>query len=257
MITLKKVLIILFLLFPSFNILYAGTIDPNISDQKYLNFGNKFYCVVKLCGTYKDNQKFCGSGVIIDENFLLTAAHVVKDYKTCYIKIKDKEYILDKVVIHEDFEKNFGVADIAIGYHKNGFGLEYYPPLYTKNDEENKIVAIAGWGLTGDFNKGVHLSDDKLRAGSNTIDYISRDLLICSPSHFRNPDHTSLEYLICSGDSGGGLFINGKLAGINSCVMAVGRSPQSKYGDESGHTRVSKFIDWINLSKEKIISDVK
>ena len=57
---------------------YGGTIDPNIPDQKYLDFGSKFYCVVKLCGTYQDNSLFCASGVIIEKHFVLTAAHVVE-----------------------------------------------------------------------------------------------------------------------------------------------------------------------------------
>jgi hypothetical protein len=62
---------------------------------------------------------------------------------------------------------------------------------------------------------------------------------------------TELEFLIASGDSGGGLFIDNKLAGINSCVMAVDKKPDSTYNDESGHTRISKFIGWIKENIEK------
>jgi hypothetical protein len=60
---------------------------------------------------------------------------------------------------------------------------------------------------------------------------------------------TELEFLICSGDSGGGLFINKKLAGINSCVLAADKKPNSSYGDDAGHTRISKYVPWI---KQKI-----
>lgn len=250
--TYKRVLISILIVLSIGLFSFGGTIDPNIQDKKYLDFGSKFYCVVKLCGTYENDQMFCASGVIIEENFLLTAAHVVKGYKTCYIKINDKKYDLDSIQIHEDFETEFGIADIAIAFKKDGFGLEFYPPIYTDNDEIGKISSICGWGLTGNFNTGVTLSDNKLRAGSNTIDYIDKDLLICSASKFGTKDHTPLEYLICSGDSGGGLFIDGKLAGINSCVMATKKSPSSKYGDESGHTRVSNFIKWINEYKERM-----
>ena len=63
-----------------------------------------------------------------------------------------------------------------------------------------------------------------------------------------NERMTELEFLIGSGDSGGGLFLDGKLAGINSCVLAIDKKPNSTYSDESGHTRVSKYIDWINLT---------
>jgi len=56
---------------------------------------------------------------------------------------------------------------------------------------------------------------------------------------------TNLEYCISHGDSGGGLFIDQKLAGINSIVLASDKNPDSNYGDESGHTRISKYKDWI------------
>jgi len=241
------------LLFISFSLSYGGTIDPNIPDQKYLDFGSEFYCVVKLCGTYEDNTIFCASGVIIEKNFVLTAAHVVKGYKTCYVKIGEKRFLLDTIIVHKDFESKFGVADIAIGYCKDGFDLEYYPPLYTEGKEKGKVASIAGWGLTGNFNTGTNRSDNKLRAGSNMIDGTDQDMLICSPSKYGREGHTVLEYMIGSGDSGGGLFIDGKLAGINSCVMAVGRSPMSRYGEESGHTRVYNFLEWIDESKAKMV----
>jgi hypothetical protein len=231
---------------------YSGTIDPNIPDQKYLDFGSKFYCVVKLCGTYQDESKFCASGVIIEKHFVLTAGHVVKGYKTCYLKIGDKQFVVDNIIVHKDFDGSFGVADIALGYSEKGFDQEHFPPLYENENEVGKVASIAGWGLTGNFNTGICISDNKLRAGSNKVDSIEKDMLLCSPSRYGAKDHTVLEYMIGSGDSGGGLFIEGKLAGINSCVMAVERSPMSKYGEESGHTRVSKFLGWIKESKTKL-----
>jgi hypothetical protein len=231
---------------------YGGTIDPSIPDQKYLDFGSKFYCVAKLCGTYQDNTKFCASAVIIENNFVLTAAHVVQNYKDCYVILNNKKYKLDNIIIHKDFDGNFRDPDIAIGFYKKGFNLEHYPPIYTEDDEQGALASIAGWGMTGNFHRGVYISDNKLRAGSNIIDYIDVNMLICSPSRPNDKNHTVLEYMICSGDSGGGLFIDGKLAGINSCVMAIDKVPMSKYEEESGHTRVSKFIGWINESKKKM-----
>lgn len=250
MFTIKKLALLVFLVLSSLS--YGGTIDPNISDQKYVDFGSEFYCVVKLCGTYEDDTMFCASGVIIEKNFVLTAAHVVKDYKTCYVKIGEEKFLVDNIIVHKDFESKFGVADIAIGYCKNGFNLEHYPPLYTEGNEKGKVASIAGWGLTGNFNTGTNKSDNKLRAGSNIVDGTDEDMLICSPSKYGSSDHTVLEYMIGSGDSGGGLFIEGKLAGVNSCVMAVGRSPMSKYGEESGHTRIYNFLKWIEESKNRL-----
>lgn len=226
----------------------GGTIRPDVSDQKYIEYGKKFHCVGRICGVYKSGQNYCASAVAIRPNWILTAAHVVKDSDVCFVTIKDKKTEIKKVIWHKDFEeKEFGFADIALGYSKDSLDLEFYPKLYADTNEEGKICSMAGYGLTGNFNTGIHISDNNIRAGSNFIDKIDRDLLICTPS--RNHERTTeLEFLIGSGDSGGGLFIDGKLAGINSCVFAVDKKPNSTYTDESGHTRVSKYIDWINLT---------
>ena len=62
-----------------------------------------------------------------------------------------------------------------------------------------------------------------------------------------------MEFIICPGDSGGGLFIDKKIAGINSCVIATDGKPNSTYTDEGGHTRISQHLDWIHsvLESEK------
>lgn len=233
----------------SFN--YAGTIDPNISDNKYIEYANGFDYVGKVCGTYKDGTKFCASAVAIDDHHILTAAHVIKNHNECKVKFDkniEKIYTITNIIIHKDFDEDkFGIADIAIGYSEEPFKLEFYPELYTDSDEIGKLCCMSGYGLTGNFLTGATKSDNKKRAGSNIIDNIEFDMLICSPSKQTDKTRTSLEFMIASGDSGGGLFIDNKLAGINSCVIATGKSkiPSSAYNNESGHTRISKFIAWI------------
>lgn len=228
----------------------AGTRDPLVSDNKYVEYGADFTCVGKICGIYNDGTLFCASAVAIDDHNILTAAHVVKNAKSCKFYIENTEYCINELVIHKDFDITFGVGDIAIGYCEKSFNLNFYPSLYTDTDETGQICSMSGYGLTGTFNTGANLHDGKRRAGSNIIDKIEYDLLICSPSKPGEHKRTSLEFLIASGDSGGGLFIGNKLAGINSCVMAVDRSPFSKYNEESGHTRISKYIPWINEHKK-------
>jgi len=235
-----------------FSVVNAGTIDPSTPDSKYLEYGSKFHSVVSICGSYNDGSRFCASASLIDDHNFLTAAHVVKDAVVCLITIDNTSFPIKDIIIHKTFENSFGVGDIAIGHSEKPFGLGYYPSLYEKSDEENKICSIAGYGLTGTFSTGIYKSDNKKRAGSNRIDSIKNDLLICSPSRKSEKGYTSLEFMIGSGDSGGGLFIDGKLAGINSCVLAIGKNPKSKYGEESGHTRVSNFIGWINEHKKKV-----
>jgi hypothetical protein len=192
-----------------------------------------------------------GSAVIINKNWILTAAHIVKNMRNHRIILSNKEYVLDKVICHEKYNDNvFGYYDIALGHIKDGVDLEPYPALYENNDELGKLVTITGLGLTGNFNTGVNISDGKKRAGSNYVEKIERGTLVCNASK-PHQKITELEYLICSGDSGGGLFIDGKLAGINSSVLGYDDKPDSTYGDESCHTRISMYIPWIkNIIKK-------
>lgn len=231
----------------------AGTIHPLTPDEKYIEYGKKFTNVVQVCGSYEDKSMFCASAVIIDKNWIVTAAHVIKKSKICIVHHKDSDraFSVSEVICHTDFnDDKFGIADIALGYVEKDMTLDFYPDLYTDNDEVGKICSIAGYGLTGNFKTGAIKSDGFKRAGSNKIDSIDRDLLICSPSSI---GRTELEFLICSGDSGGGLFIGNKLAGINSCVLAIDKNPNSNYSDEAGHTRVSLYAPWIKeeISKKK------
>jgi secreted trypsin-like serine protease len=54
-----------------------------------------------------------------------------------------------------------------------------------------------------------------------------------------------MEYGIAPGDSGGPLFVDGRLAGINSYTASPRSYTRSQYGEESGHTRIAVYRDWI------------
>lgn len=224
---------------------YCGTIDPNVSDQKYIKYAEGFPYVGKLCGVYEDGKKFCASAVAIDDHWIITAAHVVKNSNECILTLDNKVFCINKVIYNKEFDNDeLGKYDIALGYSEESIGLKFYPRLYENNDEIGKICSIVGYGITGTFKTGANKSDSKMRAGSNKIDGVFRQTLVCSASTRGSRNCTELEFLIASGDSGGGLFIDGKLAGINSFVMSDDK-PDSTYGDECCHTRISVFKEWI------------
>lgn len=231
----------------------AGTRNPNIDDQEYVKYGQNFECVGRIVGSYNDNKDFLASGVAIDSHHVLTAAHVVKNNFNCYFITQKKKICLSKVIYHKEFvEEIYGKYDIAICYSEEDIGLTKYPKLYEYTDELTKKCDISGFGFYGTFETGAKFSDYKRRAGTNIIDHIYDDLLVCTPSKQESEDLTKLEFIIAIGDSGGGLFINGELAGINSCLMSDTKTTNSSsYDDESGHTRISKYIDWINSNKSK------
>lgn len=232
----------------------SGTRDPNTPDADYVEFGKKFPFVQRFRAevtvtdpeTGKEYASYnYGSAVLIRPHWALTAAHVLElDNPTNPVIIKDgTAHILSHVVTHPGWaEDNFGFSDLAVCYSEKDFGLEFYPALYTDTDEDNKAITISGYGFHGTFHSGGQTIDGKKRAGHNRIDRGERGVLICSPSV---TSRMPLEFMITPGDSGGGMFIGNKLAGINSFLMAVDKKPDGTYGDESAFTRVSLYSDWI------------
>lgn len=230
-----------------------GTIDPNTPDSKYVEFGKSFPSVVRIKTRAKCKKPECkvrehdqyGSAVIIRPHWILTAAHVVLDTTDTEIILSDDtRKRLSRVIPHQEFQEDkFGHFDVALGYSPDELKLEFYTPIYADTDEVGQAVTISGFGMHGTFNTGIVASDSQKRAGHNKIDYTDRGFLICTPStgHSRLP----LEFMIGPGDSGGGLFIGNKLAGISSCILAADKKPDGTYGDESAFTRMSLYTDWV------------
>lgn len=240
---MKYILLYLFLLLNSIS--YAGTIDPNTPDSEYTEYGSKFTSVVRLFNYNEKNQLCAGSAVVIDPHWIITAAHVVHNCHSNTISLDKTKYSIEQIIVHPDYKAEiFGYNDLALGYIEEDVNLDFYPQLYADADESDKLCSIAGYGITGTFVTGANLSDGLKRGGSNIIDHIERGILVCSPSR-RGDNFTQLEFLISNGDSGGGLFINQKLAGINSGLMCSDKKLDSSYGDESFHTRISLYKKWI------------
>ena len=228
----------------------AGTTDPSIPDQKYLDYAEGFKCVVEIKGKCEcgQNHEYRASAVTISPTWVVTAAHVVKDAHNPVIVVSGKEFPVKRVIVHEDFKhEKVGYADIALCMCEGDFGLDFYPKLYESKDEVSKVVSMGGYGMSGTFSTGTVRSDRARRAGSNRVVRLERDVMVCNLADGR----TAMEILIASGDSGGGLFIGNMLAGIHSFVIADDGKTDSDYGDESAHTRISKFAPWIRLKMEE------
>ena len=239
---IKKIVLFIVVLFGFINS-FGGTIDPNTSDSQHIEYGSKFIHTAKILGKTPDDKPYQGSGVAYQSNVVLTAAHIVNNVKSCYVNINNTTFQVKTSIAHPKYQQNiFGYYDIAICIIDGDIGFSWYPDLYTQTDEVKKICSIAGYGGFGTFLTGATVYDQKLRAGSNMIDSVDRGLLICSPS---KSNKTQLEFCIASGDSGGGLFINNKLAGINSCIIHDKGQVRSTYCTQSGHTRISDHVKWI------------
>lgn len=246
---LKKLAIVA-VLFSSENV-FSGTIRHDVPDRKYLSYGEDHKCVFKLNGIIEKDGKeiqYFGSCVAISDQWIVTAAHVVEDSKRNFLIVGKKEIPIEKTIICPEYTGSFGSTDLAICKLSEKLDLPFYPEMYSNNDEIGKVCGIAGFGKTGTGLTGARLDAGEKRAGSNKIESVSEGALYCVMDRKRP---TELEFLISHGDSGGGLFIDGKLAGINSSVLCSDGETDSNYGDESCHTRISKYIGWIKETIEK------
>lgn len=226
--------------------LIGGTIDPNVSDSKYIEYGKEFPNVVQIMAI-KDSVPHIGSATIIKPNWAITSAHIVDGDNTVVLLISDKIACkASKIIIHKSFSRPKTLADIALVKLDRKIVFESYPELYADNDELDLECSVSGYGRTGTFLTGATKDDGLKRAGKNKITSINNttgDMLIFSSKEGKT--FTNLDFLIAGGDSGGGLFIDGKLAGINCCILFNDESADADYGDDSGFMRISKYRDWI------------
>ena len=252
---------LLFLL-SMFNTATGGTRDPDTADDKHIEFGKKFIGVLKIRANVlvdkvivngvtipvdKDNPLATvthhASSVAIAPHWILTAAHVIENTSDQVVEVAGVEFPLQAVFAHPKYHTDlYGYHDIALCYSPRDLNLEFYTPLYGDSDELGKQATIAGFGWHGTFATGGKEYDGKRRAGSNTITELERGVLVCDAAA---SNKTALEYLICPGDSGGGLFIGNKLAGINSFLIAEDKKPNGTYTDRAAFTRVSLHTDWV------------
>lgn len=227
-------------------LVFAGTIDPRKSDEDHVRYGSQFKCVAQIeCREIKSGHRQSASCVIVSPRCVVTAAHVVRDADDWFVVRDDGSKHRIEGVSFPDDKSDIAACRIV---PEDKFALDFYPPLYAGENEAGKVASIAGYGLTGTFATGATTSDGKRRAGSNVIDRVEKDLLICSIDGGRR---TELEFLISFGDSGGGLFIGNELAGINSFIMRDKGSPKSRYGDESAHTRISAHRGWLESEMKR------
>lgn len=223
----------------------AGTTDDAIPDARYLEYATGFApYTLNLVARDPGGQLFTATAVAIAPHYALTAAHVASDIASCSLATGARVTNVRQVWVHHDWrDTNLGIADIAILRTDKPFGIGFYPPLCDGGEGIGDVISIAGYGVTGRLSTGHTHADGRLRAGTNTIERFERAIIVCHAK----PGSSPLEYCIAPGCSGGPLFLKGKLAGINSFTSrdAGTGSLRSGTGEESGHTRVSLYREWI------------
>ncbi len=263
----KKCLLLLsVLLLGSIPFALSGVIRHDRLDQEYIDLAaSSVYASVGRFSGINASSAFSASGTLIASDWVLTAAHVADGASSLDFLIGGRTISAAEMVIHSkwdgDLNKGFDIALVRLNESITDIAAA---SLYTNSDEAGLTATSVGFGRTGTGETGSVFFDAKKRAGNNIIDDIINDrrknpgILTMDFDNPNNPgDNFSgsstaldLEYLIAPGDSGGGLFVNVDgtdfLAGVHSFGASVDGLTDSDYGDISGHTRVSAFLDFIN-----------
>ncbi|RWS26215.1 trypsin-1-like protein [Leptotrombidium deliense] len=199
--------------------------------------------------TANGRRSFC-SGSIINNHYILTAAHCVYDAVSVYVAYGSNKKPtsgvynhVNKIIVHQNFDRSLGHNDIALLKLKNPIKFTWkikpicLPPA---NADQSGSLTVAGWGLTETGSTSKIL----LEASISELDQDS-----CKRAH---AEVSTSQFCAggsnkgaCRGDSGSPLmkiYDDGK-----TIVVGI-----VSYGDplcislrETVYTKVTSFLDWI------------
>ncbi|XP_059141803.1 chymotrypsinogen B-like [Physella acuta] len=207
-----------------------------------------------------NSSPICG-GTILNEYWILTAAHCYRGVISSYIVAGDHNQLIDEkndqkfdvenVIKHEKYQKATNKNDIALVKikPKNGRGIQFnnyvqpacLPDADTELKPDQKFT-ISGWGRRNrnEVETPSVLQETQVELSSNTKicchNTYDPSTMLCSPAEEQNTS---------KGDSGGPLvaYINGvyQLFGVTS----FGNSSCSNH-PHSYLTKVQAYLDWID-----------
>lgn len=116
-----------------------------------------------------------GSGVVIDENWVLTAGHVVEGGRSMVVSKPGWSREVSEVITHPDWSANPAVgvsqgADLALLRIAQGLSEVPVVPLWGGGNSVRPLAMIAGYGAGGNGLLGAYQPGDGLQAGLNLVD---------------------------------------------------------------------------------------
>lgn len=225
-------------------------------ETDYLLLAEQFPSV----GQLSNNGSIRGSGVLIHQEWVLTAAHVSGNELT----FDGTLYTIAEFIRHPDWDGNASNGDDIALVRLNTAVSGVTPSSWFTGTDQTGVDGISvgfgrtGTGLTGEI-AGTH---GIKRAGQNTIEGVGAPLG-GPPFGFQRPESVfeyefnapgdpgvlPLEGMAATYDSGGGFFaeVDGswEVAGIHSYVLRPEGETLGQYGQVVGSTRVSLYDEWV------------
>jgi hypothetical protein len=225
----------------------AGTIEDTIPDSRYRAYGEQFAAYTcRLVGTNTKGEVQVGTCTLISPHWALTAAHVVEHLTSGGVMSDAGFHRIDRIFIHRDYNGTFAEHDIALVHVASRFEASFYPPLTDGSEQPGSVCVAVGYGVTGPLSSGYDRGDAEIRAGTMRLGSTERSVWVCQIRRGGSP----LPFGIAPGDSGGGLWARAAdgrtvLVGVNSYTATTAKNTRSRAGEESGHTRVALYREWI------------
>ena len=230
-------------------------IRHDVEDSEYKEFANSDNSTVTFYGIYKGEEVVAGTGAIIADRWVVTAAHVAKYLaRSGKVQFKDNFYEIEDVVRHPLWQDQQFPNDIALVKLTSAIKNATIAKLYGSSNEKGKTATLVGRGDHGNGIDGVVGSDKALRAAKNVVTGVKEQWLQFVFDSGENA--LALEGISGPGDSGGPAFVT-----LHDSIFIIGVSSwqnteatdwqEGKYGVIENYSRISYFKKWIEQTIEE------
>lgn len=243
---MKYIFLILLVITYSTN---AIIIRHDTSDSDYKELAKRDNSTVTFYGIYKGEEIVAGTGSIIADKWIVTAAHVANYLtKGGKVQFKDGFYKIDKIIKHPGWKDQQFPNDIALVKLASAIENATIAKLNDLPNEAGKIATFVGRGDHGNGVTGVVGADKKLRAANNLVTVAEEQWL--QFVFDRDEKALPLEGISGPGDSGGPAYMISShsvcIIGVSSWQNAESTGWQEgKYGVIEHYSRISHFRNWI------------